>query len=135
MKTENDRDSFRGMRPPRAPSDLRQRVLRAATDTLELEPSQTIWDRMWESRMVGRSWATATLGLLLAHAWMAVLSDAPQSVEDLRSVERRQAREVRELLELPTVEISTRAAGLALGGRSRPRNEPRPGGSNPPSRS
>jgi len=120
MKPKNDRDLFQGMRAPHAPSDLRQRVLRAATDALETTEPQTIWDRVWESRALGRSWATVTLGLLLAHAGLAALSNSPDSAADRRSVERRQAREVYQLLDLPTVEISPRAAALALGGRSRP---------------
>jgi hypothetical protein len=135
MKPENDRDPFRGMRAPRAPSDLRQRVLHAATDALELEEPQTIWDRIWESRAAGRSWATLTLALLVAHVGLALVTDPANSARDLRSAERRHAREVRKILDLPAVEISPRAAALALGGRSRPRKEPRPDGSNPSSRS
>lgn len=130
MKPENDRDLFRGMRAPRTPSDLRQRVLRAATGALESEEPQTIWDRIWESRAVGRSWATVTLGLLVAHAGLALVSDSSDSASDLRSVERRQAREVRQLLDLPAVEISPRAAAVALGGRSRPKKPNGPDESN-----
>ena len=135
MKSKNDRDLFRGQRVPRAPAELRQRVLRAATDAMTPDEPQSIWDRIWESRALGRSWATVTLGLLVAHAALALVSDSPDSTGDLRSVERRHAREVRQMLDLPDVEISPSAAALALGGRSRSKRPTKPGGSNPPSRS
>jgi len=135
MRPKNDRDLFGGQRVPRAPADLRQRVLRAATDAMTREEPPSIWDRIWESRALGRSWATVTLGLLVAHAALALLSDSPDSAGDLRSVERRHAREVRRMLDLPAVEISPSAAALALGGRSRSEKPTTTGGSNPPSRS
>jgi hypothetical protein len=132
MKPENDRDPFRGMRPPRTPSDLRQRVLSAATDALAAEERRTVWDRIWESRAAGRTWATVTLGLLVAHAGLSLMTGTPGSPRDSRAAERRQ---VRKQLDLPVVEISPRAAALALGGSSRANREPRPDGSDPASRS
>lgn len=135
MKPNDDRDPFRGLAAPRAPSDLRRRVLNAATNATKPAEPQTIWDRIWENPVFGRSWVTLTLGLLVAHAGLTLVSESSDTASELRSAERKQAREVRELLDLPVVEISPRAAALALGGRSRPKKELRPDGSNPLSRS
>jgi hypothetical protein len=76
-----------------------------------------------------------TLGLLIAHAGLALVTDTLYSACVLRSADRRHAREVRRILDLPAVEISPRAAALALGGRSRAKKATRPDGPNPSSRS
>jgi hypothetical protein len=125
MNSRKDRDLLEGLQVPRAPADLEQRVLGAAADAIERDEPPTIWDRLWESRALRLAWASATLGLLLAHAGLALVSRSPESAGDLRSVDRRQAREIHELLALPVVEISPRAEALAMGSR-RPSAKTRP---------
>ena len=72
-----------------------------------------IWDRLWDSRPLRAAWAATTLGLLGTHV---VLSVTPESRRFAASVaSREQAEELRELLALPTVEISPRAQRMAMG--------------------
>jgi hypothetical protein len=134
MNPNHERERFRGLRVPRAPADLRQRVLRAVAEAMEQEDPMTIWERVWESRALGRAWVSVTLALLVAHAGLTLISRTPAGRGDPRSVDRRLARETRELLDLPAVEISPRAAALVLGGSSRPEKTPRPDGSRPSGR-
>ena len=53
-----------GLEPPRAPTDLRTRVLAAARERLETE-SPDVWSRIWDHRGIRLAWA-ATVVLLLA---------------------------------------------------------------------
>ena len=122
MRPDEHSDLFEGLRVPHAPAELAQRVLDAAAECDRALPRPTIWDRLWESRPLRVAWALATLGLLLAHAGLSVTSDLPRSGEDPRVADRRQAREIRELLALPEVEISPRAEASVLG--TEPRSEP-----------
>ena len=114
---KSNRDPLQGLGAPRVPADLERRVLDAARNAEQGVANATVWDRLWESRTIRRAWVSATLGLLLAHAGMSLFSDSPQSADELRSVDRRQARELRETLALPVVEISPRAEAIALGAR------------------
>jgi len=105
-KSQRD-DPLSGLRVPRVPSELRERVLRAAG---RIEGTRGIWDRLWESRPLRLAWAVTTTGLLLAHA---ALSLAPgSSPQTNRASVREQSRELGRLLALPRFEISERAEAL-----------------------
>jgi hypothetical protein len=61
------------------------------------------------------AWVCSTVALLLAHAGVTVVSRSSKPIRDPRSVERQHVRETREAVALPVVDISPRAAALALG--------------------
>ena len=122
MKQDKQSDLFEGLRVPHAPAELERRVLSAAAASDRTDPSPTIWDRLWESRPLRVAWGLATLALLLANAGLSLPTNAPRSEGDTRTADRRQAREVRELLALPQVEISPRAEARFL--QTTPRPEP-----------
>ena len=122
MKPDKHSDLLEGLRVPRAPAELERRVLdaaSAASDRSTMRP--TIWDRLWESRPLRVAWGLATLGLLLAHAGLSLAPDASRPGNNARAADRRQAREIRELLALPRVEISPRAEARFL--VTKPRSE------------
>ena len=72
-----------------------------------------VWDRLWESRPLRAAWAATTLGLLVTHVALSVTPESRRPAANVAS--REQADELRELLALPTVEISPRAQRMAMG--------------------
>ena len=120
MKRDKHGDLFEGLRVPRVSAELERRVLDAATRSDRRIPIPTIWDRLWESRPLRVAWGMATLGLLLANVGLSLPTSAPRSEGNMRTADRRQAREIHELLALPQVEISPRAEARFFGTRPRP---------------
>ena len=110
MNKRQSDDPLSGLRVPRVPAELRERVLHAAE---RIEGTRGIWDRLWESRPLRLAWAVTTTGLLLANAALSLApGSAPQT--DRVSV-REQSRELGRLLALPRMEISERAEALTMG--------------------
>lgn len=136
MNAKNEHEAFREMRLPELPADHKQRVLQRAAEAMQLREPRSIWDRIWESRLLSRAWAAVTLGLLVVHAGLGLVSRSPASGEEHGSAERRQTREIRKMLNsLPAVEISPRAASLALGYRAESKRNRSSDGSRPAARS
>ncbi len=61
------RPLFRGLRPPRAPGELRARVLAACADAASAESADGLLDRLWQSRVARRAWLAAVVVLVLAN--------------------------------------------------------------------
>ena len=121
MNKSQPDDPLTGLRVPRVPSELRERVLRAAG---RVEGTRGIWDRLWESRPLRLAWVVTTTALLLANA---ALSLAPgSSPQTNRSALREQSRELGLLLALPRMEISERAAALTMGSQNKLKSESEP---------
>ena len=107
MNRSQSDDPLSGLRVPRVPAELRERVLCAA---VRIKGTRGIWDRLWESRPLRLAWAVTTSGLLPANAALSLApGSAPQT--DHASV-REQSRELGRLLALPRMEISERAQAL-----------------------
>ena len=61
---------FTSLRPPRAPAELRGRVLAACREAAA-EKAQGLLDRIWQSRQMRRAWLVVVIVLWLAN--LAVL--------------------------------------------------------------
>jgi hypothetical protein len=114
---EQDRNPLSGLRARGAPRHLKRSVLNAAGETLRVkndgESAPDAWDRLWESRPLRAAWAATTLGLLVTHVALSVTPEPRRSAASVAS--REQIDELRELLALPTIEISPRAQRMAMG--------------------
>ena len=113
MSNKQHRDPLSGFRAPGVPGHLKRSVLDAAGEILAAESETGVWDRLWDSRPLRAAWAVTTLGLLVAHATLSVTPDRARSAASVASQE--EAEELRELLALPTIEISPRAERVAMG--------------------
>ena len=116
MSNKQHRDPLSDFRAPGVPGHLKRSVLDAAGETLAAESETGVWDRLWDSRPLRAAWAVTTLGLLVAHVTLSVTPDRGRSAASVASQEeQREAEELRELLALPTIEISPRAERMAMG--------------------
>lgn len=111
-----------GLRAPGAPARLAARVLEAAREPLRDADLPRVWDRVWDSRALRAAWAATTLVLALAHVALSVAPGGGRSSPAV--AERDRADELREVLELPTVEISPRAERIAMGAALPPTTAP-----------
>lgn len=101
---------FDGHRVPRPPDSLMRRTLDAAAAVSPVVPEVTFWDRLWSSRGLRVAWSIVTLALLIAH--VAVSLGGYRAVP--RAVRVDPLDELREILKLPTADISSRAERLAM---------------------
>lgn len=99
-----------GLNVPRAPAALKQRVLQAAT-SLEAQP-QSIWDRLWQSRLLRVAWTVTTAGLLLANVWLSV--SRPRSTARDVAGAREQIERLREDLGLTEFAVTPRAEAMVM---------------------
>ena len=111
MSRREPESPFQRQRVPGPPDSLERRVFHAAAAALRAEPEATIWDRLWNSRALRVAWSIATLALLLAHVAVSRGSERPAP----RSARVDPPSELREILTLPTIDISSRAESLAMG--------------------
>ena len=119
-------DPLAGFDSPRAPSDLAARTLAAANRALQSPGPVAIWDRVWSSVPLRVAWGVTTFALLLAHLGLSVTpSELPRTAISSAPTPR-DSTELGELLRLPSVDISPRAAALCLGSSSKPKNRDRP---------
>jgi hypothetical protein len=123
MNQNRDRDPLRGLRVPGAPEELRRRALQAAQATSPEIPASSIWDRLWEDRRLRRAWSTAVALLLAGHALVGLLPSPGPSPPPTSGERSPGIGELREVLELPPLEISPRAETLVMGA-SRPASAP-----------
>ena len=98
MNKRQPHDPLSGLRVPRAPSELRERVLRAAG---RVEGSRGIWDRLWESRPLRLAWAVTTIGLLLANAALS-LAPGPSPQTNRASMREQEMAASRGVLSAPS---------------------------------
>ena len=71
--TQDDRkEIFGALRAPRAPEELKNRVLNAAATALDERSERTLWEVLWESRAARLAWAGATLVLIVAHVGLSL---------------------------------------------------------------
>lgn len=98
-------DPLSGLRASRAPRELSGPVLEAAREALAARATQTAWDRAWTSRGLRVAWASATVGLLVAHVFVTIVpqrspADEPDRASDVRPV----ADELNSIAHLPRIE-------------------------------
>jgi hypothetical protein len=108
-----------GLRPPKPPVSLKQRVLREAAQAQSAAPS--IWSRLVESRPLRAAWGLATVALLLANVWLS-LSRPVTVQEEILSV-RRHLELLSDELSLPQLYVSPRAEAMVLGQANTPEVE------------
>lgn len=58
---------FSGLRPPRAPAELRERVLAACAAAAPAGAPPALLDRLWWSRRARRAWLLAVAALICAN--------------------------------------------------------------------
>lgn len=68
------RSPFSSLRPPRAPAELRGRVLAACREAAA-EVAEPLLDRLWRSRPLRRAWLVTVAALAMAN--LAVLPASP----------------------------------------------------------
>jgi hypothetical protein len=101
-------DLFRGTRPPRAPADLRERVLLAARAAArEASAAARPW---WGFTRLDLAWAAGLLALVLCHALLS-LSKGPSPATPASSAAIAQQRQLERELGLPR-------AGVVVAGRN-----------------
>lgn len=126
MKQTNGREILGAFRTPRAPQDLRRRVLDAGGEAIDRPPETTIWDALWESRVARAAWVVATLALIAAHIGISFPEDS--RVAATRAPTRNQMDDLRGELDLPSFEISrtaeARVMGVSPSRESESRNDP-----------
>ena len=105
-------DPFAGLRVPRVPEELKARTMRAARAALSSRP--TIWDRLWESRPLRAGWVVATIGLIVANVVISVAPDETSGGDAFATSRRDQIDEIRDVIGLPTIEISPRAEAFVF---------------------
>jgi len=120
MKRDGE-PTFGGLRPPRVPGDLERRVLDAAGQVFDDPARPTLWDRLWTSTPLRAAWAVTTGALMVAHVVLS-LPDHPPTRPDssATSVDATVPDDLRDVIRLPQLEISPRAARLCLGPSRRP---------------
>lgn len=112
--TQDDRKEIFGtLRAPRAPEELKNRVLNAAATALDERSERTLWDLLWGSRVARVAWAGTTLALIAAHVGLSLPAGSRPSVE--RSSARGQLEQLVDELDLPSVEITPRAEARVMG--------------------
>lgn len=116
MSQRRNDSVFSGLRVPKAPDDLRERLLLEAGRALRAESAgrASLWERICTNRALRLAWVATTFVLLAAHV---VLSLGTGDGRPLRRGTDRtydQSKTVRELLALPTVDISPGAAAMSL---------------------
>lgn len=113
MTRRHDIDPLDGLRVPGPPVSLERQVLTAAAAALRHGTRATVWDRLWQSRPLRVAWTVAVVGLLSAHAAMTFSPSRPGRAVP-GATGRPPSAELRELIALPSVEISPRAEAIAL---------------------
>jgi len=109
-------DPLQGFAPPRAPSALREPVLRAARAALDANADEpTIWALLWRRRWLRLGWAGACMLLVAGHV---ALTLRPQrrpaaSRRAIVAIYGAPSPEMRDVLSLPATERL--AAGLEPG--------------------
>jgi hypothetical protein len=122
MNQNDEKDMLAGLQAPATPRELKQRVLDAAFEALETTGTPTVWDVLWENRLLRASWAVAIVGLILAHVAISLPATPPRSAATLPP--RDQLEDLRGVLDLPSMPVGPRAEALVMG--SLPANEPEP---------
>lgn len=56
-----------GLQPPKLPSGLQGKVLSGAKDALSREAARDVWSRIWESRPLRITWASAVVVLVVCN--------------------------------------------------------------------
>jgi hypothetical protein len=102
--THDERSPLSGLRSSEPPAELRASVLSAAREALAAEAERTVWDRIWESRVLRLAWVAATAGLLLGHVLVTI---EPEGRTEAPAPETARADRVdddlREIVRLPRV--------------------------------
>lgn len=100
--THDERSPLSGMRSPGPPEELRDTVLSAAREALVADARRTVWDRIWESRLLRLVWVGATAGLVLGHVLVTLEQSGPATAPELAR-SNRDADDLREIVRLPRV--------------------------------
>jgi hypothetical protein len=80
-------------------------VLSAAREALAAEAKPTVWDRIWESRVLRVAWAGATAALVLGHMALTIQPGRPMPAPEPDSARARlDAEDLLEIVGLPRVE-------------------------------
>jgi hypothetical protein len=102
--THDDKNPLSGLRPPGPPEELRETVLTAAREALAARAKRTVWDRIWENRVLRLVWTGATAALVLGHVLVTIEPGGTETVStpDLARAERN-TDDLREIVRLPRV--------------------------------
>ncbi len=121
MNRNDERDVFTTLGAPRAPDNLKQRVLDAASEALKAAPGWSLWDLLWESRPLRVTWAVAIVGLVVAN--IVISFPATPQPRAKTATLRGEFKDLQRELDLPSVEVGPRAEALVMGPLRSPTNE------------
>jgi len=113
MKQNDGQEIFGAFRAPRVPEDLKRKILDAGGEAIDRPSDTTLWDVLWESRVARAAWIATTLILIVAHIGISFPADSRLFAD--RANERNQMDELKDELDLPSVEISPRAEARVMG--------------------
>ena len=112
MRQDDDNDVFGPFRVPGTPDGLKHRVIEAASEALRQPARPTTWDLLWESRPLRAAWGVAILGLLVAHVLISLPTSGTPTAG--ATTGRGQLENLRDELDLPSVEVTPRAEALIM---------------------